>query len=161
MNGEPLPDHGPCFICGDENPKNLGIKWYRAEREDGSLMIVSAFQFDIHQQGPPLHAHGGASAAVIDEAMGVVVWQSGLQVVLANMSLDYRRPVPLNVPIRVEAWVKDRAERKSFTYGRLVLPDGKTAVSGTGLYVEAPHLFAGSAFMTMHGFGQEAIKDKK
>lgn len=157
----PLPDHGSCFICGDENPQNLGIKWYRERREDGSLMIVTEFKFDIHQQGPPLHAHGGASAAVLDEAMGVVAWQSGLQVVLANMSLDYRRPIPLDQQVRVEAWVKDRTERKVFTYARLILPDGKTAVSGTGLYVEAAHLFENSEFITMHQFGQQTSESEE
>lgn len=159
MDQQPLPDHGMCFICGDENPNNLGIKWYRGEREDGALLIFTEFQFDIHQQGPPAHAHGGATAAVLDEAMGVVAWQSGLQVVLANMNLDYRRPVPLHVTVRAEAWVKDKTDRKVYTYARLILPDGKTAVSGTGLYVEAAHLFENSAFLSMHEWGRREKQD--
>lgn len=147
---EPLPEHGPCFICGTANPRSLGLRWYEESREDGLLVIYSDFQFDEGQQGPPKHAHGGASAAVIDEVMGVVAWRSGLKVVLANLSLDYRRPVPLNVPLRVEGWVKDKDERKAYTYGRLILPDGHTAVSGTGLYIQAPHLFTFDFYHARH-----------
>lgn len=136
-----LPEHGSCFICGTENPRSLGLHWYELVQEDNTLLIFSEFQFSIHQQGPPGHAHGGASAAVLDEVMGVVAWRSGLKVVLANLNLDYRRPVPLDTPLRVEGWVKDQDTRKAHAYGRLLLPDGKTAVSGTGLYIQAPHLF--------------------
>ena len=27
-----LPEHGSCFICGSENPHNLGIHWYVDEK---------------------------------------------------------------------------------------------------------------------------------
>lgn len=145
---KPLPEHGVCFICGTENPHGLGLHWYEELQADGALLVFSDFQFDVHQQGPPGHAHGGASAAVIDEVMGVVAWRSGLKVVLANLNLDYRRPVPLNVPLRVEGWVKDQDDRKASTYGRLILPDGHTAVSGTGLYIQAPHLFTHDFYAT-------------
>ncbi|MCB8967119.1 MAG: PaaI family thioesterase [Ardenticatenaceae bacterium] len=137
----PLPEHGSCFICGRENPKGMGLVWYTQRDDEHGLVAFSDFQFTLAEQGPPGFTHGGASAAVIDEVMGAVVWRSGLKVVLANLNLDYRHPVPLHTPLRAEGWVERTEGRKAWAFGRLVLPGGETAVSGTGLYIHAPHLF--------------------
>ncbi|MCP4422892.1 MAG: PaaI family thioesterase [Chloroflexi bacterium] len=139
QNGTRLPEHGSCFICGTENPKGMGLVWY-VEQDTDRILVYSEFEFTVSEQGPPGFAHGGASSAVIDEAMGAAVWQSGLKVVLANMNLNYHLPVPLNKPLRVEGWLERFEGRKGFAEGR-ILVGGKTAVSGTGLYIHAPHLF--------------------
>ncbi len=149
-----LPEHGNCFVCGSENSRGIGLVWYikggvapaSLERDRAGLpnvLIFSEFSFGLAEQGPPDHAHGGASAAVIDEAMGNVVWCSQLAVVLANINLDYRLPVPLGTPVRVEAWVDKIVGRKAYAVGQIVLPEGQVAVAGTGLYVQAPQLFPG------------------
>ena len=137
----PLPGHGSCFICGQDNPKGMGLTWYAQEDTERGQIIFTDFRFTLGQQGPPGHAHGGASAAVIDEVMGAAVWRSGLKVVLANMNLNYHRPVPLDTPLRAEGWLERTEGRKAYAFGHLLLPDGKTAVSGSGLYIHAPHLF--------------------
>ena len=147
-----LPEHGVCFICGTQNSNNVGLVWYaqqgaappsvkQNESDLPNLLVYSEFNFTLAQQGPPAHAHGGASASVIDEAMGVAVWLSGLQVLLAKMKLKYHRPTPLNVPLRVEAWVYKAKNRKAHAKGHLLLPNNKVAVEGKGLYVHAPKLF--------------------
>ena len=50
-----LPEHGSCFICGSENPHNLGIHWY----VDGKGVVSSEFTLTLAQQEPPGHARGG------------------------------------------------------------------------------------------------------
>ena len=82
-----LPEHGSCFICGSQNPKGMGLVWYARPDEAHELVVFTDFSFGLSEQGPPGHTHGGASAAVIDEVMGAVVWRSGLKVVLANLNL--------------------------------------------------------------------------
>jgi len=138
----PLPEHGSCFICGQQNPKGMGLVWYAQANDAQQEYVFCEFEFTLAEQGPPGHAHGGASAAVIDEAMGAAVWRSGLKVVLANMNLNYHKPVPLNTPLRVEARLDRTEGRKAYAVGGIVLVEGgETAVSGTGLYIHAPHLF--------------------
>ncbi len=137
---ERLPEHGSCFICGTQNPKNMGLVWY-VQQDAGQILVFSEFEFTLAEQGPPGYAHGGASAAVLDEAMGAAVWRSGLKVVLANMNLNYHLPVPLRTPLRVEAWLERVEGRKAYAQGRLLVEEEKTAVSGAGLYIHAPHLF--------------------
>ena len=151
-----LPFHGFCFVCGDENPHGIGLTWqasFQQERPDeagtyppGAVLISAVFAFTKHQQGPPGHAHGGASAAVIDEAMGASVWQSGYQALLAHYELDYKQPVPLDTEVRVEAWVERVEGRKVFARGRIFLTDGSIAVEGSGLYLHIPHFFDEHAY---------------
>ena len=151
-----LPYHGYCFVCGDENPHGIGLTWkasFRRKSPDeagrfppGSVLVSSDFHFKPAQQGPPGHAHGGASAAVIAEAMGASVWQSGYRALLAHYELDYRQPVPLNAPVRVEAWVEKVDGRKVYARGRLLLANGEVAVSGSGLYLHIPGFFEDNRF---------------
>lgn len=136
-----LPEHGPCFVCGTENPQSMGVRWFI--QEDGS--IYGEVTLDIHQQGPPRHGHGGASAALLDEAMGCAVWAAGHMVLAANLNVDFRRPVPLGVPLKIMALVVDKSGRKVYTRAEIVLPDGQVAVKSTGLFVEAPQLFTAMA----------------
>lgn len=108
----------------------------------GALELGDAFE------GPPGHVHGGVSAALLDEAMGMAVWSAGYPVVLVNLNTSYEAPLPLHRLISVQARLLRVEGRKVFAEGALLLPDGKAAVRGTGIFVQAPQLFpADSAFM--------------
>ena len=133
-----LPTHGPCLVCGSENPRGFGLTWYL--RPDG--VVTAVHTFTIHQQGPPSFAHGGATAAVLDEAMGAAVWIQGYRVVAVHLEVEYRRPVPLGVEVTVEGWVVEGEEERILrAEGRILLPDGRVAVMSRGLYAEAPQYF--------------------
>lgn len=132
-----VPEHGKCFVCGTANPHSIGVTWYLT-----GGAITATIALDEHQQGPPGHAHGGALAALLDEAMGFAVWAAGLRVAAVNLNVDYRRPVPLGQPITVTGRLVERGERAIHTEGEIRLPDGEVAAAGRGVYVEAPHLFA-------------------
>lgn len=134
---KPLPGHGPCYICGPENPKGLGLQLYL----DDEKVIHGETTLTLHEQGPPNMAHGGASAAILDEAMGAAVWSSGLMVAAVNLNVNFRKPVPLGVEIKVRAMVVERKGRRIHTRSEIVLPDGRVAVEATGIFVEAHHLF--------------------
>jgi len=132
-----LPEHGWCFVCGSENPHSIGLTWW--VDDDGTL--TSEFALNQAQQGPPHHAHGGASAAVLDEAMGLVVWAAGLKVAAVNLEVNYHKPIPLGGNLTLEARITQKDERKIFSMGEIRLSDGSVAVSGRGIYVVAPQLF--------------------
>jgi uncharacterized protein (TIGR00369 family) len=137
-----LPEHGSCFVCGTSNPHALGLIWYA----DSDGNIYAEFTFDESQQGPPAHVHGGASAAVLDEAMGAAVWVAGLQVVAARLEVDYKRPIPLGQKVSIRARISERQERKTFATAEISLADGQIAVAGKGIYAPAPHLFTNTKF---------------
>jgi|SRR5690606_28111897 uncharacterized protein (TIGR00369 family) len=130
-----LPYHGWCFVCGNENPHSIGLTWFV---ENG--VLTSEFTLNESHQGPPKHAHGGASAAILDEAMGLVVWTAGHKVAAVNLEINYHKPVPLNQTIWVEARISQVDER-IFSIGEIRTQDSVVLVSGRGIYVPAPQLF--------------------
>lgn len=132
-----IPEHGPCFVCGTQNPHSIGVRWYL--HDDGK--VTGDITLTLSQQGPPTKSHGGASAAMIDEAMGIAVWAAGHRVVAANLNIDYKRPVPLGEMVSISGWVVREEGRKLYAAGEICLSDGQIAVSGTGLFVRAEHLF--------------------
>lgn len=108
---------------------------------DENGVLTSEFTLTKAQQGPPGHAHGGASAALLDEAMGLVVWAAGHKVAAVNVEINYHKPLPLNQPLNLEARVTQIDKRKVFSTGEIKLADGIVMVSGRGIYVAAPNLF--------------------
>ena len=132
-----LPEHGWCFVCGTENPHSIGIEMW----VDDDGVMTSEFTLTKAHQGPPGFSHGGASAAILDETMGLVVWAAGMKVAAVNLEINYHKPLPLNQPLKLEARITEKDDRKVFSSGEIRLPDGTIAVSGRGIYVVAPHLF--------------------
>jgi acyl-coenzyme A thioesterase PaaI-like protein len=111
--------------------------------EDGQ--VSAACRLQTPQEGPPQHAHGGALASLIDEAMGAAAWAGGYRVVAVHLEFDYYRAVPLGVEITVSGRIELVEGRKVFTSGAILL-DGQTAVSGKGVFVEAPQFFEQPGF---------------
>jgi len=132
---EKLPEHGTCFVCGKANHNSIGVEWYF----DDENHIESSFIFTIHHQGPPGFVHGGASAAVLDEAMGLAIWQSGYRAVTVNLMIDYRKPIPLGEPVLIRGAMSGKANRRIETSGEILLPDKSVAVFAQGIYVEGAH----------------------
>ena len=134
-----LPKHGSCFVCGSDDSPGMGVVWYAME--DNS--IFAEVTLNDAQQGPPGFAHGGASAALLDEAMGAAVWLAGYRVASVNLNISYRKSLPLGQPFKVTARVKERNGKKVTAVGEIRLADGTLAVSGEGIFVQAPQLFNG------------------
>ena len=132
-----LPGHGSCFVCGNTNPHSIGIIW----QKNPNGRIESSFVFNIHQQGPPGFVHGGASAAVMDEAMGTAVWQGGYRAATVHLELDYRKPIPIGEEIRIEGWLFSEEIDSVTARGIIYLSDGIIAVEARAKYVNAPQLF--------------------
>lgn len=138
----PISPHGHCYVCGDANPHGIGLTWYA--REDGS--IFTEVKLTIRQQGPKGHIHGGASAAILDEIIGVAIWRAGYNVAVVNMDINFKQAIPVDTVITAEARMTEKHDRKIYGTGEIKLPDGTVAVSCTGLYIEAPHLFEESRY---------------
>jgi len=141
-----VPYHGWCFVCGDENPGSIGITMF----VDDDGVLTSEFTLKKTHQGPPGHAHGGASAAILDEVMGLVVWAAGYKVLAANININYHKMLPLEQPLIAEARIIETGSRKIISAGEIRLADSTVAVSGSGVYVIAPHVFKNSPLEGVH-----------
>jgi acyl-coenzyme A thioesterase PaaI-like protein len=105
--------------------------------------LYATVWFGPHTEGPPEAVHGGAIAAVLDEAMGAVCWMNGHPVVGARIAIDYRHLTPLGFSGRVESWIERIDRRKLFIKSRLTDDRGKVHAEGEALFIElAPEMKA-------------------
>ncbi len=142
MPWKKLAAHGVCLVCGQQNAHGMGLTWLVNEDH----VIRADFSLTEAQQGPPGFVHGGASAAILDEALGASIWNAGYNVAVVNLNITYKAPLPLHTPLRLEARMTGREARKFFAWGAIYLPDGRLAVEAEGVYVQAPHLFEANRY---------------
>ena len=110
--------------------------WIGAEfyvEPDGRVTVTAVLREE--HGGPPGHTHGGVLAALLDEAMGAAAWHAGHKSVAANLTVNYKQPVPVGSEIRVSARVERIEGRKAYTAGALTLPDGTIAAEGTAIFI--------------------------
>ncbi len=96
---------------------------------DGHL--VGKVWFGEGADGPPGHVHGGASAYVLDEAMGSVGWMNHFPILAAHLDFDYLRPAPLMHDLSIEAWISETRGRRISIHSRLMFDD-VVCVEGRG-----------------------------
>lgn len=133
-----------------ESPYGFGVTLEILE--NGS--IGASFAFDEHKQGAPGVAHGGAISAVLDEAMGAAAYITGRAGVTITMTFNFKAPVPLDMLVKVRAWVERIEGKKTFTACSLTLADGSLAVEGSGIFYYSEKLAADLA----QRFSQEAAE---
>ena len=88
-------------------------------------------------EGPKAHAHGGFLATILDETMGSACWYHGLPVLAANLSVRYRRSVPLNGTYMCEAKIERLETRRAMVAAR-IYKDDVTFCEATGVFVRVP-----------------------
>jgi acyl-coenzyme A thioesterase PaaI-like protein len=120
------------FVSGSPGGRTLRVRYFRRQA-DGRL--VGRAWFGPGAAGPPGHAHGGAIAAVLDEAMGAAGWLAGYPVVAARIEVDFRTMVPLGTDAYMEAWVESVDGRKVHLASRLEDEAHCLLAEATGLFV--------------------------
>jgi len=123
---------------GPGQPPESGRLRVRYFLRAGDQRLVGKAWFGPGAQGPPGHAHGGAIAAVLDEAMGAAAWVAGHIAVAARLDTSFQRMVPLGTDATLEAWVEREEGRKIWTVGRLLDGAGETFAAASGLFIELP-----------------------
>jgi len=121
------------FVSGDPSGHRLNVRYYQ---RNGEQVLLGKVIFGPGTQGPPDHAHGGAQAALLDEAMGGAAWLAGHPVVAANLDITFRQMLPLGTLCLVETRVTSVEGRKVRTSGVIRSRDGQRIFSeGTALFV--------------------------
>jgi acyl-coenzyme A thioesterase PaaI-like protein len=129
--------NGSNFV-GGKHENGFGLRF--AVQSDGSLL--ANYTFDILKQGPPGIAHGGAVAAVLDEAMTAAVFAANLPSFTVNLNIDYRAPIRLGVPVRIMGRLDVVDRRKLYLVARITLPDGTVAAEAKALFLTTPDAVA-------------------
>ena len=93
--------HPNCWICGFNNNKGLKLKFQMTDK--GHLSF--SFDADKRVEGYTGLLHGGAVAAILDEAMGNCLFAYDHIAYTADFRLRFKRPVSINNRITVHAWI--------------------------------------------------------
>jgi acyl-coenzyme A thioesterase PaaI-like protein len=108
-------DTNHCFGCGAANPAGMKLTFeldFDARRARGS------FELGPNYAGGGGFAHGGIIAVVLDEAMGKLSRLTDEKAVTAEISIEYRKPVPVDQKIVVEGWQEEDAEGNLLARGK-------------------------------------------
>ena len=71
--------------------------------DDGT--VVGSCVLGLAYEGPPSYCHGGVSAMLLDQLLGHVYAAKGRPGMTVKLSMRYRRPVPLQTPLRFTGWM--------------------------------------------------------
>jgi uncharacterized protein (TIGR00369 family) len=143
-----------CFVCGVEN--EFGLQGHFYELADGELAGI--FEPRPEHQGYPGRMHGGLASAILDETIGraINIKEPGTWGVTVEFTVRYRRPVPLDRPLKAVGRLTGGARRLFEGSGEIVLEDGTVAVEARGKYLRIPlSEIADAAFSELEWFADE------
>lgn len=124
-----------CLVCGVENPFGLKTKFYELENKE----IVAYFTPHTYLQSYPGVLHGGISATILDETIGRAIMAHYGQAnfgVTIELNVKYKKPVPLDVELKVIGRITNDKGRIFEGTGELILPNGEVAIVAEGRYMK-------------------------
>jgi len=124
-----------CLVCGTENAMGIKARFFETTTRE----LIALFTLHDQHQSYPGIAHGGISATVLDEVIGrAIMIDHDHQTfgVTLDLQVRYRKPVPLDVELKVVGRIDVDKGRLFEGSGELYLPDGSVAVEAHGKYMK-------------------------
>lgn len=133
--GDPIPTHYRwCYGCGTDHPSGLHMQIVAGE----GLTVHGTFTVTEQHQGAPGLAHGGLLTTALDEILGSLNWLLASPAVTGRLECRFRHPVPVGASLAIDAAIIGVQGRKVFTEATGRLPDGRVAISASGLFIQVP-----------------------
>jgi uncharacterized protein (TIGR00369 family) len=120
-----------CFGCGPGTAPGLKLQF--ESMDDGGVVCIATITDQY--EGPPGYVHGGIIATMLDEAMSKANRITGVTAMTRHMEVDYLRPVPSGVPVRIEGRVTRSEGRKHWNSAQILNEDGVTLAKAAGLFI--------------------------
>ena len=109
-DGAPVEHFDRCPVSGMANPLATGLVARRVGDQ-----VHCEVELGPACEGPPGHAHGGIIAALFDDATAFLSRVLDETCVASELTVHYRRPVPIGVRLQIEARVARRDGRRIHT----------------------------------------------
>ncbi|ADY57335.1 phenylacetic acid degradation-related protein [Syntrophobotulus glycolicus DSM 8271] len=125
-----------CLVCGVKNDFGLKASFY--ELDNGELAGIFTPR-EEHQSYPGI-AHGGISAAILDETIGraIMVTDRDMLGYTVELNLKYKKHVPLGQKLIVIGRITREKSRTFEGTGEIILANGEVAASATAKYLKVP-----------------------
>ena len=98
-------------------------------------LFISHFRLSKRYTGPPGHCHGGIIATILDDAMSKLSKLRDVVAATSRMTVEYRRPVPLNKRLKVESREISKRGRRLTRVAEIVNEKGTVLASSRGVFV--------------------------
>ena len=116
-------------VSGSANPLSIGLRIRRDNDQSvGTVTLAPGWE------GAPGRSHGGVVAACVDETIGGLLPILGTMAFTGELTLRYRAPCPLGVPLEFRAWLVERDGRRLHIAASGTGPDG-VFVESTALFI--------------------------
>ena len=123
-----------CASCERIGACRLGLTDERLSGPDESLTLLVCGP--EHEGGPGV-AHGGWTAAAMDEVLGHLNLLMGQMAVTATLTVEYLKPVPIERPLEIRAWCEGVENGRRRNRGELRLAStGAVLARAHGVFVE-------------------------
>ncbi|WP_419785878.1 PaaI family thioesterase [Pseudodesulfovibrio sp.] len=124
---------GHCFFCGPANPASLKLTFFYDDEAD---LTFTDYTPESRFCGRDGVLHGGIQMALLDEIMWWSAYASTGEecAVTAGARFHFLRPVPVEVPLRLECSVKSREGASINLTGRILNAAGKVCTAVRGEY---------------------------
>ena len=123
-----------CRACQRLGACRLGLTSERMT--DDGVMEVTLSSSRENEAGIDI-AHGGWTAAVMDDLLGHLGAAQGVFAVTASLTVEFLRPVPIERPLRARAWCETSEGGRRLHKAELTLAaTGAVLARGQGVFVE-------------------------
>jgi acyl-coenzyme A thioesterase PaaI-like protein len=119
-------------MMGPSNPLAPPISLTR-DANGARASVVYGHQYE----GPPGRVHGGFIAAAFDQILGAAAALSGRVFFTGTLTIKYRKPTPLHVPVQMEGEITSTRPRTIHVSGRMLV-DGEVTAEAEGVMVTVP-----------------------
>ena len=117
---------------GPGSPHGLEMQVHRrGDRVEATFIVGSSFE------GAPARSHGGIVALAFDDAMGFMLNLLKTVAYTGQLTINYKAPTPLHVPLVIYAWLGQRDGRKIFLEAELRedRPDASVIATASALFI--------------------------
>jgi acyl-coenzyme A thioesterase PaaI-like protein len=117
---------------GPGSPHGLEMQVHRrGDRVEATFVIGSSFE------GAPSRSHGGIVALAFDDAMGFMLNLLKTVAYTGQLTINYKAPTPLHVPLVIHAWLGKQDGRKIFLEAELREdhPDASVIATASALFI--------------------------
>jgi uncharacterized protein (TIGR00369 family) len=128
---EPNPTNR-CFGCGGANARGMRLTF---EQDDSARRIRGVFRVGGDFQGGPGFVHGGIVATLLDEVMAKVNRFAQEIAMTAELTVEYKKPIPIDEDLIVEGWEVERNGRTRLREGEIRDASGVLLARGRGRFI--------------------------
>ena len=131
------------FVSGTMNKEGVGVRFYALESGE----CAAPFKLTRFHEGHKMLAHGGVTAAILDETMGYanhvyefVHDEPNCFVFTGTATYEYLVPVPIEKDMLALAKVVEEEGRVRHIYGEIIDENGLIYVRSKAIYVTSKSL---------------------